>query len=240
MDKGKVGERIEFIRWKLTKSQTEFGAMLSNKARRGVVSHWEIGDQIPRIERLKEIAKWGNVSCYALLNGEPKIDPSEAEARIEFNPADKEALRALADWSFLEDYDEYRYAKELKVKYDKLSMSLHLGEDLIPDKKDRQNPNSSQYKKFYNEFDIEKYELIISLLELIESFDKRGINTNGEFSDIYKWRLYYLKEFLDNLMSYYSEPFHVSKEALHKKLDMILNVPDERPPFDSYQKHPGL
>ena len=69
MDKKLVGERIKKIRQKLGESQEEFGKRFNPPVSKAAVSRWEKGTAKPEDERLKAIAKRGNVSVDYLIYG---------------------------------------------------------------------------------------------------------------------------------------------------------------------------
>ena len=62
------GQRVKRIRQQLHMSQSEFGTLFEPPAPKSAVSRWEHGGT-PTAERLKVIAKKGNVSVDYLLNG---------------------------------------------------------------------------------------------------------------------------------------------------------------------------
>ena len=266
MNKKAIGERIEFIRWRLKDSQAVFGSNFSpKKVKRGVVSHWELGDQTPRKERLEKISEWGGVSVYALLNGKPKINFTDAQFLIEAGLDNKDVWESLRDAQFLEDYRVYSNAKKLDNEFTSLSNKLHLTEKLIANKndrqnkktkdykkvseqsdiekpilneKDRQNEKSEDYQKLPDQFDIEKFEVLTSLMKLIEVLMQN--NENDEVGkDMTKWRLYYLSELLKHLtLCYSSKSTDMNKEALYSRLKDMLEVNGSEPPFDDYHDLP--
>lgn len=81
MDKQNLSERIKEIRFKLGKSQEEFGLLFEPPAPKSAVSRWEHGGK-PNKKRIKRIAEIGNVSVDYLLNG--SITQTVAESRSEY------------------------------------------------------------------------------------------------------------------------------------------------------------
>lgn len=71
INKSKVGARIKGIRTARGETQTEFAKAIN--ATLPAVSNWETGRNIPNNERLKSIAKIGNITTLELLYG--NIDP---------------------------------------------------------------------------------------------------------------------------------------------------------------------
>lgn len=76
-----LGKRIKEIRFKMGKSQEEFGELFNPPAPKSAVSRWEHGGS-PNKKRIKKIAQLGNISVDYLLNG--SIDQSIAESRSEY------------------------------------------------------------------------------------------------------------------------------------------------------------
>lgn len=68
IDKKAVGLRIKSIRQEKGMTLEEFGKLFG--AGKGLVSRWENGLSIPNPERLKSIAKIGDISVSQLLHGE--------------------------------------------------------------------------------------------------------------------------------------------------------------------------
>ncbi|APZ49073.1 hypothetical protein BW721_04890 [Jeotgalibaca sp. PTS2502] len=68
-DLRKVGRRIFDIRTKLDLTQTEFGEMVDG-AKKGIVSRWESGLNLPNRKRLDIIADAGGISVDELLYGD--------------------------------------------------------------------------------------------------------------------------------------------------------------------------
>lgn len=68
IDKKAVGLRIKSIRQEKGMTLEEFGKLFG--AGKGLVSRWENGLSIPNAERLKSIAKIGDITVNQLLNGE--------------------------------------------------------------------------------------------------------------------------------------------------------------------------
>lgn len=68
IDKKAVGLRIKSIRQEKGMTLEEFGKLFG--AGKGLVSRWENGLSIPNPERLKSIAKIGDITVSQLLNGE--------------------------------------------------------------------------------------------------------------------------------------------------------------------------
>ncbi|MDO4775529.1 MAG: helix-turn-helix transcriptional regulator [Aerococcaceae bacterium] len=70
VDKKSVGLRIKSIRQNLGKTMEEFGSMIECPAvKPGIISRWESGISLPNAERLKSIAKIGNIPVNELLYG---------------------------------------------------------------------------------------------------------------------------------------------------------------------------
>lgn len=68
INKKLVGQRIKSIRQEKGMTLEEFGKLFG--AGKGLVSRWENGLSIPNPERLKSIAKIGDMSVSQLINGE--------------------------------------------------------------------------------------------------------------------------------------------------------------------------
>lgn len=68
IDKKAVGLRIKSIRQEKGMTLEEFGKLFG--AGKGLVSRWENGLSLPNAERLKAIAKIGDITVSQLLNGE--------------------------------------------------------------------------------------------------------------------------------------------------------------------------
>lgn len=84
-----LGKRIKEIRFKMGKSQEEFGEMFNPPAPKSAVSRWEHGGS-PNKKRIKKIAELGNISVDYLLNG--SIDQSIAESRSEYEELLEKAI----------------------------------------------------------------------------------------------------------------------------------------------------
>lgn len=67
IDKKAVGARIRAIRLASGMTLKEFGQLFG--ANESIVSRWEKGSSIPKIERLKKIAEFANISVQDLLHG---------------------------------------------------------------------------------------------------------------------------------------------------------------------------
>lgn len=67
IDKKAVGARIKAIRLASGMTLKEFGKLFG--ANESIVSRWEKGSSIPKIERLKRIAEFANISVHDLLHG---------------------------------------------------------------------------------------------------------------------------------------------------------------------------
>lgn len=67
IDKKAVGSRIKAIRLASGMTLKEFGQLFG--ANESIVSRWEKGSSIPKIERLKRIAEFANISVQDLLHG---------------------------------------------------------------------------------------------------------------------------------------------------------------------------
>ena len=72
MLKKKIGDKIKKIRKQQcgNLSMEEFGKLFNPPASKGVVSNWENNYNYPNNERLKVIAKLGDISLDELLQGE--------------------------------------------------------------------------------------------------------------------------------------------------------------------------
>jgi transcriptional regulator with XRE-family HTH domain len=73
LDKVKVGKRIHTIRKEHRLSLEKFGVLLTIEVRKNVVRRWEMGQNLPDIERLLNIAMLGNVSVEFILYGRKKL-----------------------------------------------------------------------------------------------------------------------------------------------------------------------
>lgn len=67
-----IGERINLVRKNLGLTMEEFGELFSPPANKSNVSRWEKDKALPNNERLKEIAKIGNISVEELIYGDER------------------------------------------------------------------------------------------------------------------------------------------------------------------------
>ncbi|HDD0596286.1 TPA: helix-turn-helix transcriptional regulator [Staphylococcus aureus] len=65
-----LANNIKKIRKELGLTMEEFGEKFTHKAHKSIVSKWEKGLTKPSNERLKEIAKLGNISVHQLIYGD--------------------------------------------------------------------------------------------------------------------------------------------------------------------------
>lgn len=112
IDSKEVGKRIRSIRNQLGMTTDVFGKLFNTPASKGTVSKWENGHYLPNNERLKQIAKIGEISVDELLYGEKGIIIKQAmkDAVLEF----------LADGS-VERKSEYENNRD---RYDSLLENL--------------------------------------------------------------------------------------------------------------------
>lgn len=80
LDKKAVGLRIKTIRQEKGMTLEEFGKLFG--AGKSNVSKWEKGSTLPNPERLKAIAKIGDVTVEELLNGSPRYDWDKVEENL--------------------------------------------------------------------------------------------------------------------------------------------------------------
>lgn len=79
IDKNEVGKRIKTIRINLKETTAEFAKHFNPPASDSLVSRWERGVNLPNNERIKEIARLGNLSVDQLLYGDLNITVSVDE-----------------------------------------------------------------------------------------------------------------------------------------------------------------
>lgn len=88
-----VGERIKGIRKELGLNMEEFGKELDTS--KGGVNNWEKGINLPNNERLKRIAKLGNLTVAELLE-QKTVDDITQEIKSSFNDDEiKQIIRNL-------------------------------------------------------------------------------------------------------------------------------------------------
>lgn len=113
-DSNQVGARIRQIRKNLGLSMEEFAKRIDNKAKSGTVSNWETGKNLPNNNRLKQIARIGNVSMMYLLYGKKTFSDLENNNEkiplmdtrsLEENQRIENALNYAMD--FVENYSDY-------------------------------------------------------------------------------------------------------------------------------------
>lgn len=80
VNKKAVGARIRKIRLEKGMTLEEFGKLMG--ADKGIVSRWENGTSIPKAERLKTVAKLGDMTVEELLNGSPRYDWDKVEENL--------------------------------------------------------------------------------------------------------------------------------------------------------------
>lgn len=80
VNKKAVGARIRKIRLEKGMTLEEFGKLMG--ADKGIVSRWENGTSVPKAERLKTVAKLGDMTVEELLNGSPRYDWDKVEENL--------------------------------------------------------------------------------------------------------------------------------------------------------------
>lgn len=79
-DKKAVGARIRKIRLEKGMTLEEFGKLMG--ADKGIVSRWENGKSVPKAERLKTVAKLGDMTVEELLNGSINVENELSQQQI--------------------------------------------------------------------------------------------------------------------------------------------------------------
>lgn len=115
VNKKAVGARIRKIRLEKGMTLEEFGKLMG--ADKGIVSRWENGTSIPKAERLKTVAKLGDMTVEELLNSSPRYD------------WDKEEENLRDSYSFTIAGDLYSIPFEEKI-FSKLKNTLENIEDV--------------------------------------------------------------------------------------------------------------
>ncbi|MCW6680351.1 helix-turn-helix domain-containing protein [Aerococcaceae bacterium NML130460] len=100
VDKQAVGMRIKSIRQKFGKTMEEFGHMIESPAvQPGIISRWEAGISLPNAERLKNIAKVGNITTEELLYGK-QADSIELFIKSSIRAHLENHIRLLNEYGF--------------------------------------------------------------------------------------------------------------------------------------------
>ncbi|MDM8334695.1 helix-turn-helix domain-containing protein [Limosilactobacillus panis] len=194
MDKKLVGERIKKIRQKLGESQEEFGKRFNPPVSKAAVSRWEKGTAKPEDERLKAIAKRGNVSVDYLIYG------TSAERFVK-------ALKEIGLQGKVEGYTN-KEGRYIKIK----------GNDHHTEEEIRRNKLLNSFKdemNIFKESELNNLDLsTITLFYKLFNYIKLANNDKamGKLRDLF----FYSNGIGDGMVNY-------EKDESHEKIDDLLS-----------------
>lgn len=164
MTKLTLGERIKFIRHEKHLTLADFGSLLDPPANKGLVSRWEHDKSIPGQERLKQIAKIGNISLEYLKNGQIDVDKLyDVLHATDIGVLDEQEHKVIADSAF-DSFAAYDINRRI--------LSTDSREEL-------KKLVSSHYKKF-NNLSLNSKSVLLETIKLINLFEKDNIEADGE------------------------------------------------------------
>lgn len=125
VNKKAVGARIRKIRLEKGMTLEEFGKLMG--ADKGIVSRWENGTSIPKAERLKTVAKLGDMTVEELLNGSSmsfntlkkylEYDPKAVQLKLEtvIDELIKKWFMSNNDYDYYLELDRYKHTYAIRL-----------------------------------------------------------------------------------------------------------------------------
>lgn len=200
MDNKEIGKRIKQIRTnsfstKLT--QTEFGQLLTPPVKKSSVRNWESGDNLPSSDRLKQIAKLGNVTIDYLLLGKKKIGYGDKIKSIrESNKMRKEIFASRLGVS-IETIDDFEEENSLptKIQLEEIAkignttvdeIVWDIPNDISLPIKEQFESTQSLIKKYLNDTEQVSSENFFSMMDTLLQLQLGDENDKRIFSEISK------------------------------------------------------
>lgn len=157
-----LGDRIKFIRHEKHLTQGEFGNLFNPPANKGVVSRWENNENIPGEDRLKQIAKMGDISVEYLKSGH--VDADKLWNALHATKIDKVDEHIIGDSAF-DSFAAYDISNRVSTTKGYEAIKEFAG---------------SHYRKF-NNLSISSKSATWKFFTLLKLFEKYNVEADDDY-----------------------------------------------------------